>query len=119
MISLLVRTDETDELSPGGPCLNIADYNLDELERVAASGGVLYWDHLGAVRKVPNAVVRFTLGTYKAYQQWHQRGRPISQPSEVGLIWRDQTMPTPASEATLSALPHLDRQPQQPRGSSR
>lgn len=115
MTSLLVQTNQTDEQTAVKvPCLNIDDYDIEKLREVAVTGGVIYWDHLGHVLKVPNTVIRAALDESETYREWKKRDRPIQQPADIGLIWRDQALPTQSSESVWSNLPRLRRLPHTP-----
>lgn len=110
MSSLLVQTRER---KPGEVLrLNIEDYDLDQLAEVVDRGGVVYWDHEGEVRKIPNAILRPALDLYQMYQQWRTRGRPIGTPGSIGLIYRDETTFTRRSSEDASTLPRLLPRPQ-------
>ena len=87
--------------------LNVFDYDIEELRRVADAGGVLYWNNDGLEGKVPNAVLRDVLEAVDDWQRLEERHPDALFPPVLGTIWWEQTMTVkdPSAPGRCQPLP--------------
>lgn len=95
--------------------LNIRDYDIEELRRVAESGGVLYVNYEGMWGKIPNAVLRDVFEAWDAWAVLMERHPDADPPRGLGvLVWEQTTRPQDwkAVERARSLRPRQQSQSQ-------
>lgn len=92
-------------VSASGLCLNIKSYDVEQIRATAEAGGVLYWDNEGAIRKVPNGVLRDVVETYDDWMLFKQRHPETDLPRTLGWLYWDQAVNPRGSSARERAQP--------------